>query len=316
MLVVFPGDGRLSVPRLAPARRRRARGRGHAARLSRPRDAADRAAAVRLGHREPGVVPASRIPIGDNLARLRYAVFPLLLLLAVRRRRRGLAAIVAAAALVYAAAPDLIQVGGQADASSSHARRMGAGRLVPPHAPAGRRARRGRADLGALGVVLPALARDPARARLVPPDRHGAQRPALPPTGSPAPATTPGSAHGRAVRAADAVSARRPRRARPRRACCGRGARACAVVWRHAGFTIYTARHRARLMTGAAGVRVIDLQPRPDRRHSRADAGTEALRVSYSPYWVAAGAASCVVRGRNGMSHGAASPAVVPSRSR
>ena len=61
-------------------------------------------------------------PVRDNLARLRYAVFPLVLLLAVRHPRRCLASILAAAALVYAAAPDLIQVGGQADASSSHAR--------------------------------------------------------------------------------------------------------------------------------------------------------------------------------------------------
>ena len=60
-------------------------------------------------------------PVGDNVARLRYAVFPLLLLLAVRRRGRGIASIVAAAALVYAAAPDLIQVGEQADASSARA---------------------------------------------------------------------------------------------------------------------------------------------------------------------------------------------------
>ena len=72
-------------------------------------------------------------PIGDNVARLRYAVFPLVLLLAVRRRGRGFASIVAAAALVYAAAPDLVQVGEQADASSSHARSVGARRLVPPH---------------------------------------------------------------------------------------------------------------------------------------------------------------------------------------
>ena len=61
-------------------------------------------------------------PVGDNLARLRYAVFPLLLLLAVRRSGRGVASVLAAAALVYAAGPDLMQVGGQADASSSHAR--------------------------------------------------------------------------------------------------------------------------------------------------------------------------------------------------
>jgi hypothetical protein len=60
-------------------------------------------------------------PVGDNVVRLRYAVFPLLLLLAARNRHRGLASLVAAAALVYAAAPDLIQVGEQADARSSHA---------------------------------------------------------------------------------------------------------------------------------------------------------------------------------------------------
>ena len=30
--------------------------------------------------------------------------------------------------------------------------------------------------------------------------------------------------------------------------------------------------------------------------------GAETLRVSYSPYWTTSGAASCVVRGRRGMS--------------
>ena len=51
----------------------------------------------------------------------------------------------------------------------------GAGNLVPAASSPCRHSCRGRPYVSALGVVLPAHARNPARARLVPTDRYGAQ---------------------------------------------------------------------------------------------------------------------------------------------
>lgn len=72
-------------------------------------------------------------------------------------------------------------------------------------------------------------------------------------------------------------------------------------MWRHAGFTIYTAPDSGRLMTGAVDARVKIFS------HDRITGvvrrrGADVLRVAYSPYWAATGAASCVERGRGGMS--------------
>jgi hypothetical protein len=73
------------------------------------------------------------------------------------------------------------------------------------------------------------------------------------------------------------------------------------VVWTHGGFTIFSSPRRARLMTGSAGVRVTAFSH--DRIAGIARrSGADTLRVSYSPYWSAKGAASCVVRGHDGMS--------------
>jgi hypothetical protein len=240
-------------------------------------------------------------PIGDNFARLRYAVFPLLLLLAVRRHHRGIASVVAAAALVYAAVPDLVQVGEQADASSSHARSWApAVSYLRAHLPAGARvevvptsARWESYYLPARGIPLargwfrqtdlarnrllyrPGLTRA-AYARWL--ERSAVQYVVLTPY--------PLDDHGAS---SEAHLLRQTR---------GSGLR---VVWKHAGFTIFSAPHRARLMTGAAGARVITFS------HDRISGvalrgGKEALRVSYSPYWATSGAASCVVRGHSGMS--------------
>ena len=252
-------------------------------------------------------------PIGDNLARLRYAVFPLLLLLAVRRHRRGIASIVAAAALVYAAGPDLIQVGGQADASSSHARSWApAVGWIRDHLPPGARVEVVPTSARWESYYLPArgipLARgwfrqtDMARNRLLyrkavtpaayaawlarsavqyvvltpyPLDDHGASR----------------EAH--LLRST--ASGLRP-------------------VWKHAGFTIFSVAHRARLMTGTAGARVITFSHDQIAGVARRS-GADALRVSYSPYWTTSGAASCVVRG-SGACRPCSSPAAGASPSR
>jgi hypothetical protein len=239
-------------------------------------------------------------PVGDNVARLRYAVFPLLLLLAVRRHRRGFASIVAAAALVYAAAPDLIQVGGQADASSSHAAAWApAVGFLHMHLPVGARVEVVPTSARWESYYLPSrgipLARgwfrqtDMARNRVL--YSHGLtgarydawlERTAVQyVVVTPFPLDDHGAAaEARVVRSAH--SGLRP-------------------VWKHAGFTIYSANHRAQLMTGAAGVHLTTFSH--DRIAGRARRrGAAALRVSYSPYWVASGAATCVVRGSDGMS--------------
>jgi hypothetical protein len=238
-------------------------------------------------------------PVGDNLARLRYAIFPLFLLIVVRRPRRGLAALAAAAALVYAAAPDLVQVGGQADASSSHARAWApAVSYLQRHLTPGARVEVVPTSARWESYYLPSrgipLARgwfrqtDMARNRMLYRrsltltayggwlDRAAVQFVLLTPY--------PLDDHGARSEA---------------RLLRSRGA--LRIVWRRAGFTIYAAPRRARLMTGAAGVRVTTFS------HDRITGiarrrGTEVLRVAYSPYWSARGAAFCVVRGRGGMS--------------
>jgi hypothetical protein len=239
-------------------------------------------------------------PIGDNFARLRYAVFPLLLLLAVRRHHRGIASIVAAAALVYAAVPDLVQVGAQADASSSHARSWApAVAYLRDHLPPGARVEVVPTSARWESYYLPArgipLARgwfrqtDMARNRLFYRgtltraaygawlERSAVQYVVLTPY--------PLDDHGAS---GEAQLLRSP-------------ASGLRTVWKHAGFTIFSAAHPAQLMTGAAGVRVMTFSH--DRIAGVARrGGADALRVSYSPYWATSGSASCVVRGRDGMS--------------
>lgn len=239
-------------------------------------------------------------PIGDNIARLRYAVFPLLLLLAVRRRRRSLASLLAAAALVYAAAPDLVQVGGQADARSSRAQAwVPALSYLRHHLPLGARVEvvptsarweayylptrgiplaRGwfrQTDLARNRVLYSkAISRAAYRAWL---ERNAVQYVLL----TPFPQDDHGaSAELRLLRSSHS------------------GLR---VAWRHAGFTIYSAGQPARLMTGPPGPRLTAFS------HERIAGivrrgGVATLKVSFSPYWATSGAATCVLRGRDGMS--------------
>jgi hypothetical protein len=73
------------------------------------------------------------------------------------------------------------------------------------------------------------------------------------------------------------------------------------VAWRRGGFTIFSTPDRARLMTGSAGAQLTAF------KHERIAGtvrrpGLDALKVSYSPYWRATGAATCVIRSRDGMS--------------
>jgi hypothetical protein len=239
-------------------------------------------------------------PIGDNIARLRYAVFPLILLVAVRRRRGRIAAILATAALVYAAAPDLIQVTQQADARSAHAQSWAPTvAFLHRHLPLGARvevvptsARWEAYYLPSRGIPLARgwyrqtdLARNALLyARKLSPvayrrwlGRTAVQYVVLTPF--------PLDDHGAAAESRLLRSGRSGLR----------------VVWRRAGFTIYVTRQRARLITGIAGARLTAF------KHERIAgtvrrAGLDSLKVSYSPYWRATGAATCVVRSRNGMS--------------
>ncbi len=239
-------------------------------------------------------------PIGDNVARLRYAVFPLLLLVAVRRRPRRLALLVAVAAFAYAAAPDLIQVGRQADARSARAQAWAPTvAFLHRHLPLGVRAevvptsaRWEAYYLPSRGIPLARgwfrqtdLARNALlyRARLSPPAyrrwlaRTAVQYVVLTPF--------PLDDHGAAAEARLLRTGRSGLR----------------VAWRHAGFTIYATARRASLITGSAGARVTAF------KHERIAgtvrrAGLGSLKVRFSPYWKASGAATCVVPGRNGMS--------------
>jgi hypothetical protein len=239
-------------------------------------------------------------PIGDNLARLRYAVFPLILLVAIRRPRRSLALLVAASALAYAAAPDLIQVGGQADARSSHVQAWapalsylkrhialgGRVEVVPTSArweayylpTRGIPLARGwfrQTDLAQNRVLYAkTLSTGKYRAWL---DRTAVQYVLLTPF--------PLDDHG----------------ARSEARLLRSGRSGLRVVWRHAGFTIFSAGRPAPLMTGAAGAQLTAF------KHERIAgtvrrAGSEMLKVRFSPYWKASGAATCVVRAKNGMS--------------
>ena len=146
------------------------------------------------------------------------------------------------------------------------------------------RARRGRTHLGALGGVLPADPRNPAGARLVPADRHGAQPACSTAARSRARRTAlwlertavqfvlltpfPLDDHGAAAEARLVRSAR---------------LRAAQSSGRIGGFTIYSARRRAQLMTGAADVRLTTFSHDRDRRarapRRRGDAARQLLAV-------------------------------------
>ena len=239
-------------------------------------------------------------PMGDNLARLRYAVFPLLLLLAVRHRRRVIPSLLAAAALVYAAAPDLVQVGGQADASSSHASPWApAVTYLQRHLPAGARVEVVPTSARWESYYLPSRGIPIARGWFRQTDM--ARNPLL------YRHSLTAAAYGEWLRRAAVeyvLVTPYPlddHGARPEARLLAGPAPGLRVVWKHGGFTIYAAPHRARLMTGSAGAlvttfghdRITGLARRP---------GTESLRVRFSPYWTATGAAACVEQGRSGMS--------------
>jgi hypothetical protein len=239
-------------------------------------------------------------PVGDNLARLRYAVFPLLLLLAVRRSGRGVASVLAAAALVYAAGPDLMQVGEQADASSSHARAwLPAVSYLRSHLPAGARVEVVPTSARWESYYLPArgipLARGWFRQTDMARNRELYRR------------TLTRASYGAWLeRAAVQFVLVTPfplddHGARAEARLLRSSTSGLRTVWKHGGFTIYVAARRARLMTGAAGVvvtafshdRIAGVVRRP---------GVDVLRVAFSPYWSAKGAAACVTKGRSGMS--------------
>ena len=240
-------------------------------------------------------------PVGDNLARLRYAVFPLILLIAVRRQRSRVPALLAAAALAYAAAPDLIQVSVQADARSSHAQAW---------APAITYLQRHLA-LGARVEAVPTSARWEAYylpARGIPLARGWFRQTDLARNGILYARTLSGAAYrawlgGTAVQYVlltppfpldDHGATAEARLLRSRLS----GLR---VVWRRAGFTIYAAQHPARLMTGTVGARLtVFTHARIAGTVRRAGAAT--LKVRFSLFWKASGTARCVVRGRGGMS--------------
>jgi hypothetical protein len=239
-------------------------------------------------------------PIGDNIARLRYAVFPLVLLVAVRSDRRRLAAVAALAALIYAAAPDLVQVSEQADASSAHAQAWAPIlALLHRRLPVGARvevvptsARWEAYFLPSQGIPIARgwfrqtdLARNPLfYARSISPSsyrawlaRDAVQLVVLTPF--------PLDDHGASAEAALLRS----------------GRSGLHVVRRQGGFTVYAATRRAELLTGRAGARVTAFTHERIAGTVRRK-GLDTLRVKYSPYWTARGAARCVKRGPDGMS--------------
>ncbi|HET6175263.1 MAG TPA: hypothetical protein VFD90_21845 [Gaiellales bacterium] len=239
-------------------------------------------------------------PVGDNVARLRYAVFPLLLLLAIHRRPRGFAVIVAAAAFVYAAAPDLIQVGGQADASSSRAAVWRpAVAYLERHLPVGARVEVVPTSARWESYYLPARGIPIARGWFRQTDlqrnallyRKTLTRPAyeawLDRTAVQFVLVTPFPLDDHGART-EARLLRSGRSGLP-------------VIWRRAGFAIYAVDHPARLMIGGAGVRLTSFK-HDEIAGTVRRGGFDVLRVAYSPYWTSGGAATCVVRGRAGMS--------------
>jgi hypothetical protein len=73
------------------------------------------------------------------------------------------------------------------------------------------------------------------------------------------------------------------------------------VVWRRAGFTILSVADPAPLISGHVGAHLTAFG------HARIAGtvrrgGSAVLKVHFSPYWKASGAATCVLRGRDGMS--------------
>jgi hypothetical protein len=233
---------------------------------------------------------------------MRYAVFPLILLIVVRRQPRRVPTLLAVAALLYAVAPDLIQVGGQADARSSRAQAWAPAVAYLRH----------HLLLGARVAAVPTSARWEAYylpTRGIPLARGWFRQTDLSRNRVLYKRTLSSAAYrawldNAAVQYVlltpfpldDHGASAEVRLLRSRASAIG-----LHVAWRHAGFTIYAARHPALLMTGTVGARLTVFN------HARIAGtvrrgGSAALKVRYSPYWRASGAATCVVRGRAGMS--------------
>ena len=117
-------------------------------------------------------------PLGDNWTRLDAFVFPVMLLTASLADFKPRRLVVLACTLRPRVQRRAVRPAHPVPARQQHA----AGELLdardplPARAPAAGVPRRGRADRGALGGGLDTARRDPARARLVPPDRRGLQR--------------------------------------------------------------------------------------------------------------------------------------------
>ncbi len=240
-------------------------------------------------------------PIGENLARLRMFVFPLMLLTALlaKFRPRFLAGLALAAALTYNVAP--VRLGGGRPHRHAAGGRvlLGAGAAVPQDALEPELPRRGRPDLRPLGGVLAPEGRLSARPRLVPADRHRPQRALLRASADRRPLPRVAAADGRAVRPA-AEHRARPEggEARGRAAAVGTGR--AELVFSNASMSIWELPRPDPILTGPGRPTVTRLD------HSRVEgtltkSGVYALKVQYTRYWRVRSGAVCLERGGGGM---------------
>ena len=266
------------------------------------RDRATRPIAIMLGGWGLACVASYLVanPVGDNLARMRYAAFPLILLLALHRDRRRLASVLALAALIYAAGPDLLQVTEQADAQSSRAQAWEpALHFLSLHLPVGGRVEVVPTSARWESFYLPSQGIPLARGWFRQTDmaRNGLfYHQHLP------------AADFRRWLANDAVQyvvltpfTLDDHGARAEAALLRSSRSGLDVVWRSRGFIVYRVHGRADLLAGSIAVRLTRFT------HERiagttSGAGVDSLKVWFSPYWTSTGAARCVTRARDGMS--------------
>ena len=239
-------------------------------------------------------------PVGDNLARLRYAVFPLLLLVALQDKRRRLALCLAASALVYACVPDLVQVSAQADARSARAAYWaGAVRFLHAHLRPGQRVEVVATSARWEAYFLPTSGIPLARGWFRQTDL-GSNRVLYGHTLS-------GFAYRRWLdeRAVSYVLLTRgpldDHGAASEARLLRLGRSGLLSVWHAGGLTIYAVPGPTPLVSGPSRA-IVTAFTHTQISGIAEHAGLNLLRVRYSPYWKISGAAACVTRGPRGMS--------------
>ncbi len=197
------------------------------------------------------IVPS---PLGDNWTRLSAFVFPIMLLTASLAgfRPRRLVVLALAAAFAYNLVPYALLLPFAPRQQHAEGELLAAGDPFPACARPARVPRRGRADGGALGVVLDPESRLPARARLVPAARRRRQPDSVQEQSRRRRLSQLAPLERRPLRPPQHDDAARLGRRSAGGACSARPHSGLQLVFRSRNWTVYELPHATPLLTGPA----------------------------------------------------------------